>query len=141
MKMKIFQLLDPRENRMPKKTPGIVKSRPMHTPALANPDFFVQNNPAIRREFAQFHAVRPTQMRAQFRERLQRMVDDANRAIANSVKYTGVRFDLDEASGHTVAVLRDSRTGEVLEQIPSDKLLERAAHIRQAVGRMKNIEA
>jgi flagellar protein FlaG len=104
-----------------------------------NPDRFVQNNPAVSAQIAKFDPVNPVSIRADARARIQRMVDEANRTIQNSIQFKTIRFDVDQDSGRYVAVVRDRRSGQVLRQIPSDQILNMAARLKTASGLFKDI--
>jgi flagellar protein FlaG len=139
MRIRIFKQLDPRENRLPADTSHIVQQKPHRTLPLVNPDRFVQNNPAVSAQIAKFDPVNPKAIRADARARIQRMVDEANRMIQNSIQFKTIRFDVDQDSGRYVAVVRDRRSGQVLRQIPSDQILNMAARLKTASGLFKDI--
>ena len=139
MKMRIFKLLDPRENRLPADTSRVVESKPHRNLPLVNPDRFVSNNPRVKAMIAKYDPVDPKTIRADAKARIQRMVDDANRKIKGSIHFKSIRFAVDEASGRYVAVVKDRKTGKVLRQIPNDQLLSMAARLKDAAGLFKDI--
>lgn len=140
MKMRIFQQLDPRENRLPADTSRFIRQqKPRHLP-LVNPDRFIQNNPAIQRMIAKSDPVNPETIRMETRERIQRMADEANRMISESIQFKRIEFGVDEDSGRFVAVVRDRQTGQTLKQIPSEQMLNMAARLQQASGLFTDIE-
>ena len=139
MKTRIFQGLDPRQERLPADTSRTVTKKPMRTVPLANPDLMVTSHPGINRLLADYSVVNPRMIRAETRDRLYRMVESANAQIAKSAKYRAIRFDVDESSGRAVAVVRDSRSGQVLKQIPSEQMLEMAGRLKDASGLLQDI--
>ena len=60
--MKIFPNLDPKENKLPADTSGIIRKVKMKTPSIVNPDFFISNNPAIKANLKQFHPIDPAKV-------------------------------------------------------------------------------
>ncbi len=140
MAIKIFRMLDPRENRLPTQVPGLPRDLPVRKVPLARPEFFVQNNPAVKRNIAQFDPVNPGRVRAEARQRLQQMVDEVNRQLQNNIVFKGVAFEVDEAAGRTFAVVKNQETGEVIKRIPSEEMLRRAAVLKDASGLLQDVE-
>lgn len=140
MKMRIFQQLDPRENRLPADTSRIIRKPTHRTIPLVNPDRFVQNHPGIQRMVAESDPVNPDTIRMETRQRIQRMADEANRMIRDSIHFKRIEFGVDQESGRFVAVVRDRETGQTLKQIPSEQMLNMAARLKSASG-LLDIEA
>ena len=136
MKTRIFQGLDPRENKLPRDTSHIIQKKPHRTVPLVDPNVFVNNHPGIKRMIAKLDVVNPKTIRRESRERIMRMVDAANRMIRDSIHFKRIRFAVDEASGRAVAVIQDRQTGEILGQIPSELTLTMAARLREQSGLM-----
>lgn len=141
MSVRIFAQLDPKENKLPKDMSRTVEAKPMRHLPLVDPDRFVSNNPRIKQQFAQFHSISPEAERAKARERLQSMVDRANKQIEKSIHFKTIRFSVDQAAGRTVAVVKDRKTGKVLKQIPNEQILTMAARLKKNSGLFKDIEA
>ncbi len=139
MKIRIFNQLDPRENRLPADTSRFIPDkRPRRVP-FVRPEMFVQNNPAIQRLLAPLDPVNPMQIRADLKARLQRQVTEVNRQIQASRQFRGIRFEVDQASGRAVALVRDTRSGQVLKQIPAEQMLEMAARLKEASGLLQDV--
>ncbi len=136
---KIFTNLDPRQNRLPIDTSKIVRRKPARIPSIVNPDFFVNNHPGVQANLRQFDPVVPSKIRADLRMRLHRSVEQVNRQIRNNILFKGITFAVDERSGRSYAVVINKRTGEVLQQIPGDKFLDRAARLKDAAGLFSDI--
>ncbi len=100
--MRLFRLLDPVMNRLPTDTSRIV--RPMRKVPFVSPEAFVQNNPRIQENLAQFDAVDPQRIRADLRERLEQRVEGLNRQLAGNRMFKGITFEVDEDSGRAFAV-------------------------------------
>jgi uncharacterized FlaG/YvyC family protein len=139
MKTRIFAQLDPHKNKLPADTSRIIHKKAPRSVPLVNPDLMVQNNPAVKKQLAKFDPVSPKSIRADAKERLTRMAEGANRMIRNSIHFKSIKFDVDEKSGRTVAVVRDRKSGAVLKQIPSDQMLSMAKRLRDASGLFKDI--
>jgi uncharacterized FlaG/YvyC family protein len=137
--MKIFRNLNWRDNKLPVDASRIVKTKPPRRVPFVDPAFFVQNNPRVKANLAQFDPVQPARVRADLKARLQRSVEEVNRMIANRREYKGISFELDEGSGRPFAVVRDKRTGQVIKQIPSRFMLEMAARLKENSGLLKDI--
>ncbi|MCH8075992.1 MAG: flagellar protein FlaG [SAR324 cluster bacterium] len=137
--MKIFPNLDPKENRLPADTSGIIRKVKMKTPSIVNPDFFISNNPAIKANLKQFHPIDPAKVRLEAKARLASQVAEVNSHIQNSILFKGITFEVHEESGRTFAVVKNQRTGEVLKQIPGDKFLDRASRLKDAAGLFQDI--
>lgn len=136
--MRLFRLLDPVMNRLPTDASRIV--RPMRKVPFVSPEAFVQNNPRIQENLAQFDAIDPQRIRSDLRERLEQRVEGLNRQIAANRKFKGITFEVDEDSGRTFAVVKNRETGQVLRTIPSEEMLSRSARLREASGLLKDIQ-
>ena len=139
MRIRIFKQLDPRENRLPADTSRVVETKPHRSLPLVNPDRFVSNNPRVKAMISKNDPIEPKAIRANAKERLHRMVEEANRHIRNSIHFKSIRFAVDEDSGRYVAVVKDRKTGQVLKQIPNDQILSMAARLKEAGGLFKDI--
>ena len=137
--MRIFKNLEPAENRLPKDTSRIVHAKPLRHYPMNKPELMVNNHPGIQRNLSEFKRITPQQVRQEVSDSLQSMVDAANRQIAKSVKFRGIRFEADQRSGKTVVSVRDIRSGEVLKQIPSQKMLEVAGRLKDVSGLLTDI--
>jgi flagellar protein FlaG len=65
-------------------------------------------------------------------------------ALANNSLHawsTGMRFDIDPASGRTVISITDSQTGEVLRTVPTDAVLRVAKMIVQMQEKSVDVKA
>lgn len=59
------------------------------------------------------------------------LVDDVNRGIAHIKEASNyIQFQLDESSGQMVFYMKDSKTNEVLRQIPSEVMLRISTDIK-----------
>jgi len=137
--MKVFANLNSKDNRLPKKTTGIISKPKFRSVPISNPDVMVNNHPGIQRNLAQFNAIDPVKVRSQVRERLSSQVNAVNRQIAKSSLYKGLTFAVHEESGNSFVVVKNKKTGQVLKQIPSDVMLTRKATMLKASGLLKDI--
>lgn len=137
--MKIFPNLDPKNNRLPKDTSGIIRPLKMKIPNIVDPDFFVSSKPAIKANLKQFDPIDPAKILIEVKARLASQVTAVNRQIQKSILFKGIKFEVHEESGQTFAVVKNLRTGEVLKQIPGDKFLERASRLKDAAGLFEDI--
>lgn len=137
--MKIFPNLDPKDNQLPTDTSGAISKTKVRIPPMVNPDFFVANNPAVKANLKQFHPIEPTKIRQDLMKRLSNQVAEVNRQIQSSTLYKGITFAVHEESGQSFAVVRNSNTGEVLKQFPSDEFLERTSRLKDASGLFQDI--
>ena len=139
--MKIFNQLVPKNEQMPKKT-GLGGSavEPMKMVPFVNPEFFVQNNPAIKANIAPFNPINPKNIRAEFLEKLNASIDSVNAQLAAQKQFKSVRFGVHEKTGYYYAVLRDEESGKVLKQYPAENFLEIAARLKDASGLLVDTE-
>ena len=63
----------------------------------------------------------------------QRILKDSGIGAAEISKYQ-VKLDIDDDSGRVVAEVRDKHTGELVEEVPSRKLLRQAQLLRETLG-------
>ena len=135
MTTKIWSNLDFRNEQLPRKTglggPAILPQRPLN---LVDPDAFVQNNPGVQANLKEFSPINSKEIRVDLLNRLTRQVEEVNRQIASSNRFSGIRFEVHEQSGQSFAVIRDSESGEVLKQIPAQAFLEIAGRLKDASG-------
>ncbi len=101
---------------------------------LYNPEAGLEANGRMQAVLHQFSPVNLDQVHADMDEILMRSVDAVNRYLQDTLRYQGIRFSVDTASGRTVAVVRDMDTGQVLRQIPSESMLVLAARVRELSG-------
>jgi len=141
MKVRMFPNMDPKQNKLPKDTSKIIQKKPVRHLPLVNPDRFVSNSPRIKKNLEKFHPISPKAERAKARERIHSMVETANMHIKESIHFKSIRFSVDKKAGRTVAVVKDSKTGKVLKQIPDEQILTMAARLRKNSGMFKNIKA
>lgn len=138
--MRIFNDLVPKNERMPKKTGlGGSATEPMRMVPFVQPEFFVQNNPAIKANIAPFNPINPKNIRAEFLSKLNASIDGVNSMIATSQQYKNVRFGVHEETGFYFARLLDQDTGRVLKQYPAENFLEIAARLKEASGLLVDI--
>lgn len=45
-----------------------------------------------------------------------------------------VQLDIDDATGRVIAEIRDKDTGELVDEVPSRKVLRQAAMLKEAIG-------
>ncbi|MDJ0951700.1 MAG: flagellar protein FlaG [Alphaproteobacteria bacterium] len=63
----------------------------------------------------------------------QRILEDSGIKPAEIGKYR-VKLDIDDDSGRVVAEVRDKESGELVNEVPSRKLLRQAQMLKEAVG-------
>ena len=131
-KLEFSKLLDPRDNRLPKKTGLGGKLRPLKPQRLFNPKLV--RNDRLRASLDEFRPANPQVIRAAMLAKLNRSVDSINRHLQKSKNTKGVFFELDPDSNHSFATIKDKRTGEVIKQIPAEGVLQIAANLRDASG-------
>ena len=138
--MRIFTNLVARNERMPKQTGlGGSATEPMKMVPFVQPEFFVQNNPAVKKNIAQFDPINPENIRAEYMTKLNASIESVNVFLASQQQFKGVRFGVHEKSGYYFAVLRDEETGKVLKQYPAEAFLEIAARLKEASGLLVDI--
>ncbi len=62
-----------------------------------------------------------------------RVLEDSGIKPADIAKYR-VKLDIDDDSGRVVAEVRDKKSGELVNEVPSRKLLRQAQMLKEAVG-------
>ena len=140
VKLKLSSLFNFRDERLPAKTGIGGKLKAPRKQPLFQPQHTIAGNAAVVAQLRQFKGPTIKEVQAAHGERLARAVDEINRHIKNNQVFKGVRFGLDEASNRNVAVVRDTRTGEVLREIPGEGVLQIAANLRRASGLFVNVE-
>lgn len=136
-KLEFSKLMDPRDNRLPKKTGLGGKIKPLKTQRLFNPK--IMRNPKMARELDQFRPANRQVIRAANMKALNRSVDTINRHLAKFKNTKGVFFELDKDSNKYFAVIKDKQTGAVLKQIPGDGVIQLAANLRDASGMITSV--
>ncbi|MCG8355500.1 MAG: flagellar protein FlaG [Kiloniellales bacterium] len=63
----------------------------------------------------------------------QRVLEDSGIKPQDISKYR-VRLDIDDASGRVVAEVRDKESGELVEEVPSRKILRQAQMLQETLG-------
>jgi flagellar protein FlaG len=71
-------------------------------------------------------------------ERLQRAISEMNSFLQNLQR--DLKFEVDSDLGRTVISVVDSETKEVIRQIPSEEVLERARRMEQLWGAMTGMD-
>ena len=131
-KLDFSKLLDPKDNRLPKKTGIGGKLRPLKTIPLFNPKII--RNPALAKQLDPIRVTNPQIIREAALKQLNSSVDTINRHLQKFKSTKGLFFEIDENSSRSFAVIKDKRTGEVLKEIPAQGVLQIAANLRDASG-------
>ena len=134
MKVKFTQILNAREERLPKKT-GLGGKMPKMSPGpLFNPRITISTNSALKNALAYANPADAKQIRAKTVETLNSAVHTINKHLASSKTYKGIKFSVDEASGKNVVAVRDTRTGEVMKTMPGESAMKIAGNLRLLAG-------
>lgn len=135
MKVQRFsKLLNPRDERLPKKTGIGGKLKPMKRMPLLNPRVMLSSNAAFKAQIKQFSVTDSSAIRGEALAKLNRMAETVTRHLAAFPQYKGLRFEINEEAGKNVVIVRDMRTGEVVKSFPSESLIQIAANLRAATG-------
>lgn len=137
--MKIFNDLTPKNERMPKKTGIGGTIEPMKMVPFVQPEFFIQNNPAIKANIAPFNPVNPKNIRADFLMKLNASIEGINSMLSASKQFKNISIGVHEESGFYFAVVRDQSSGRVLKQYPGENFLEIASRLQDASGLLVDI--
>lgn len=132
LKLDFSKLLDPRDNRLPKKTGIGGKLRPLETKPLFNPK--IMQNPTMARQLDPIRPANAKVIREAALERLNSSVRTINRHLQKSKNTKGLFFEIDPDTNRSFAVIKDKRTGQVLKQVPAQGVLQIAANLRDASG-------
>lgn len=131
-KLDFSKLLDPKDNRLPKKTGIGGKLKPLRPLRLFNPKLV--RNRALAKQLDPIRPTNPQVIRAAALKKLSSSIDTINRHLQKFKSTKGLSFQLDADSGRSFAVIKDKRTGEVLKEIPAEGVLQIAANLRDASG-------
>ena len=131
-KLDFSKLLDPKDNRLPKKTGLGGKLRPLKTIPLFNPR--IVRNPALAKQLDPIRVTNSKVIREAALNRLNSSVDTINRHLQKFKSTKGLSFEIDENSNRSFAVIKDKQTGEVLKEVPAKGVLQIAANLRDASG-------
>lgn len=137
--MRIFNDLVAKNERMPKKTGIGGAIEPMKMVPFVQPEFFIQNNPAVKANIAPFNPVNAKNIRADFLAKFNASIEGVNSMLATSQQFKNVRVGVHEETGFYYAVLRDEETGRVLKQYPAENFLEIAGRLKDASGLLVDI--
>lgn len=66
---------------------------------------------------------------ADIRESIEKTVEQISEFVSANAR--GLRFRVDDASGHTVVTVLNPNNGEVIRQIPSEEFLQIASELRR----------
>jgi len=138
VRLKIAELFNPAEERLPKKTGIGGKLKPIKTEPLFQPENTISGNAVLKAQLGMYKSTNPKEIRQSSMERLSRAVDKINNYIRSSITHKGLLFSVDEKSNRNVAYIRDRDTGEVLKEIPPEGALQIAANLRRASGLFVN---
>lgn len=127
-----FTSLDPRDNRLPKKTGLGGKLRPLKTIPLFNPR--ITRNPVLAKQLDPIRVTNSKVIRQAALDKLNSSVRTINRHLQKFKSTKGLFFEIDQNSNRSFAVIKDKRTGEVLKEVPSQGVLQIAANLRDASG-------
>ena len=72
---------------------------------------------------------RPVAKPADFQESIQKTVEQISEFVSANAR--GLRFRVDDASGHTVVTVLNPNNGEIIRQIPSEEFLQIASELRR----------
>ena len=134
MKVKFTQILNARDERLPKKT-GLGGKMPKMSPGpLFNPRITIATNSALKRSMADSSVTDPKAIRAKTIETLNSSVHTINKHLAASKTYKSIRFSVDRESGKNMVAVRDTRTGEVMKTMPGDSAMKIAGNLRLLAG-------
>lgn len=139
MKMKGISNVPRPKDRVLADTSGIIQEPKFRKLPLVDPAFYVSNNPRIKANLAQFHSIKPSEIRNRVRVDMQRQVESINKHIQSSALFKGITFKVDPNSDRTFATVRNLKTGKTIKQFPSNESLDRAARLRDLSGLLKDI--
>lgn len=139
MKLEIAKMMDPRNERLPKKTGIGGKMVRMKFHPLFNPEHTTKGNQRLQANLQASRPNSPKQARGAMLRQANLAVDRINAHLATTAGSSkGVRFTVDQASGKTVATIRDSRTGAALKSFPGDMAITLSRRLRDASGMFKS---
>ena len=138
IKVEFSKLLDPKDNRLPKKTGLGGKLKPIQSRPLFNPK--LARNPTLKKQLAIFNPTNSKVIREKTLTKLRANLDTVNRHLKASQQFKGITFELSKDANRTFAIVKDQRTGEVLRQFPSEALLGIAANLRSISGLLVKVE-
>ena len=137
--MKISANVPRPKDRAKADTSGIIQDPKFRSLPLVDPAFYISNNPRMKANLAQFHSIKPSEIRALTKANMQRMVTSINSHIQASALFKGITFKVDPNSDRTFATVLNKKTGEFIKQYPSNESLDRAARLRDFSGLLKDI--
>ena len=134
MKVKFTQILNPKEERLPRKT-GLGGKMPRMSPGpLFNPRITIASNQALKKNLIDSSVTNPKVIRAKNLETLNSSVDTINKHLESSKSHKGIRFSVDPESGKSTVAVRDSRTGETIRTMPGESAIKIAGNLRLLAG-------
>ena len=119
--------------------PMNLRIQPVELQPLVNPEMVGSLSEAQRNLIGLTRAIVPDSVRQEQLDTLQMAIDAVNAYIQSTQQSFSIRFELHQRSGLTYALIRNTETGQVLKQIPSNALLNIAARVRQASGIFANL--
>jgi len=140
MKVKFTQLLNPRDERLPKKT-GIGGRIKFTSPGpLFNPRISISTNSALKKMLAFSSVTSGRSIRAKNMEMLNRATDTINRHLQTSQKHRGIRFSVDKDANKLMVSIRNVQTGEVVKTLPGESAMKIAGNLRLLSGALMSGE-